>query len=85
MRTESTKTIACTTRGRAKNEEIYQPHFENFQLAIVPPKATSHAQPLDVYFNYWWKYIARRMADYVMLNEINVNLAERRIYSVNSH
>lgn len=60
------------------NKDIYDQTFGSlYHMIVVPPKTTSIAQPLDVFFNYWWKSIARRIADRVMLDEIDINMGLR--------
>lgn len=60
------------------DKKIYDETFGAlYNMIVIPPKTTSIAQPLDVHFNYWWKSIARRMADRVMLEEININMGSR--------
>lgn len=60
------------------NTEMYDNLFgSKYHLKIIPPHTTSIAQPLDVGFNYWWKFIARRIADRVVLDEIDINMGIR--------
>ena len=62
-----------------KDQKIFDENLgENiFEICIIPPKTTPIAQPLDVYFNYWWKYFARRIADCVAIDRIDINLSDR--------
>lgn len=56
------------------NKEIYDKVFgSRYHMMIIPPRTTSILQTCDVFFNYWWKFLARRLADRVIIEEIDVN------------
>ncbi|CAF3058441.1 unnamed protein product [Rotaria sp. Silwood2] len=58
------------------NPDVYK-HLKDFEFRVIPPKTTSIIQPLDVYYNRQYKMILRRIFDYVRLDDIHINLAER--------
>lgn len=63
-----------TQTNRSQYEEVFG---EKFNILVIPPKTTAIAQPLDVHFNFWWKYLARRIADKIILDEIDVDMGNR--------
>jgi ribosomal protein L13E len=46
-------------------------------LEVIPPQTTSMVQPLDVFFNYWMKYIAKRISHCVLLDGVDFSLHQR--------
>ena len=49
-----------------KNEDYIaaaKPENKELQLLVIPEEATSEAQPLDVYFNIYWKKISNYLTN----------------------
>ena len=62
--------------GQSDAKGIYRKIKGLYRLEI-PPKTTPKIHPLDVFFNRQYKVIAHRVYDRVILDDINIHLAER--------
>ena len=56
-----------------KDNSLYQTFGSKIALHIIPTRTTATTQPLDVFFNYWWKYVARRLTNYVIVEDIKID------------
>ena len=68
--------LSDSRSGQSDAKSIYKKIKGLYQLEI-PPKTTPKTQPLDVFFNRQYKVIAHRVYDRVILDDINIHLAER--------
>lgn len=69
--------IADSWSGQT-NSEIYENIFGNqCEFLQIPPHCTSIVQPLDVYFFRFWKLIAKKIYNEVLLHSWNVDLKQR--------
>jgi Tc5 transposase C-terminal domain len=53
------------------------PNDVEFNTITVPPKCTRFIQPLDVFFNHFWKSFVRKVWDRVLLDDISVHMFDR--------
>ena len=77
--------IACSSRtlllsdswtGQGDGKGIYE-KVKGCKRMEIPPKTTAKIQPLDVFFNHEYKVIARRVYDRVILDDIDIQMAQR--------
>ena len=73
---EKTLLISDCWSGQTYHKGMYDSIKELKRLKI-PWKITSKIQPLDVFFNRQWKVIARRIYERVLLDELEIHLAQR--------
>ena len=55
---------------------IYEP-IKGCNRLEIPRKTTSRIQPLDMFFNRQWKVIVRKIYDRILLDKINIQLAQK--------
>jgi hypothetical protein len=68
--------ISDSWSGQADRKDIYEP-IRGLKRLEIPWKTTSIIQPLDVFFNRQWKVIVRKVYERVLLDEIDIHLAQR--------
>ena len=71
----STVRFSFTWAGQSDAKSIYK-KMKGLYWLEIPPK-TPKIQPLDVFLNRQYKVIAHRVYDLVILDDINIHLAER--------
>ena len=62
--------------GQGDGKGIYE-KIKDCKRMEIPPKTTAKIQPLDVFFNHEYKVIARRVYDRVILDDIDIQMAQR--------
>ena len=68
--------LSDSLSGQSDAKGIYKKIKGLYRLEI-PPKTMPKTQPLDVFFNRQCKVTAHRVYDRVILDDINIHLAER--------
>lgn len=76
LHSHRTLLLSDSWTGQKDGKGIYEPVKECKRLEI-PWKTTSQIQPLDVFFNRQWKVIVRKVYQRVLLDEIDIHLAQR--------
>ena len=86
--TDSPRTLLLSDSwpGQGDAQGIYE-KIRNCKRMEIPPKTTAKIQPLDVFSNHEYKGIARRVYDRVILDDIDIQMAQRnnimRLHSLN--
>ena len=62
--------------GQVGGKGIYE-SVKGLKRLEIPWKTTSRIQPLDVFFNRQWKIIVRKIYERVILDEIDIQAAQR--------
>jgi len=76
--TDSSRTLLLSDSwpGQGDAKGIYE-KIRDCKRMEIPPKTTAKIQPLDVFFNHEYKVIARRVYDRVILDDIDIKIAQR--------
>ena len=73
---EKTLLISESWSGQTHHKGMYD-SIKELKRLEVPWKNTSKIQPLDVLFNIQWRVIASRVYERVLLDELEIHLAQR--------
>jgi hypothetical protein len=76
LSSHKTLLISDSWSGQADQKDIYE-SIRGLKRLEIPWKTTSKIQPLDVFFNRQWKVIVRKVYERVLLDEIDIHLAQR--------
>jgi hypothetical protein len=76
LSSQKTLLISDSWSGQADQNDIYE-SIRGLKRLEIPWKMTSEIQPLDVFFNRQWKVIVLKVYERVLLNEIDIHLAQR--------
>ena len=78
LSSQKTLLLSDSWSGQADGKGIYE-SVKGLKRLEIPWKTTSKIQPLDVFFNRRWKIIVRKVYERVILDEIDIQLAQRNI------
>jgi len=76
LHSRKTLLLSDSWSGQSDGKGIYEP-VKGCKRLEIPWKTTSKIQPLDVFFNRQWKVIARKVYERILLDEIDIHLAQR--------
>ena len=76
LTSQSVLLLSDSWSGQTYGKGIYE-SITRLKRLEIPWKTTSTIQPLDVFFNRQWKVIVRRVHERVLLDEIDIHLAQR--------
>ena len=76
LSSQKTLLLSDSWSGKANGKGIYE-SVKGLKRLEIPWKKTSKIQSLDLFFNRQWKIIVRKVYERVILDEIDIQLAQR--------
>lgn len=74
------KHLLCDSLSTYKNTneiDALKPANQRYQLHFIPPGTTGFVQPLDVFFFRQWKTFVKKITDYVIMEDCDIQLFQR--------
>ncbi|CAF1202220.1 unnamed protein product [Adineta ricciae] len=78
LTSQSVLLLSDSWPGQTYGKGIYE-SIKRLKRLEIPWKTTSTIQPLDVFFNRQWRVIVRRVHKRLLLDEIDIHLAQRNV------